>query len=141
MTASLPVREAHRAPNGTVTRRLLIVEDDPDTAELLRTILNDERIDISVERTGLRGVERAWAWKPDVIVLDHMLPELSGFDIFLELRKACFSPRIILVSAHAEPGLLAFAKTLGAFACVRKPLDRKLRTTVFEALGFGAGGD
>jgi DNA-binding response OmpR family regulator len=70
-----------------------------------------------------------------VILLDVMVPLVNGFDVFVELRQASFAPRILLMSAHAEPCLFTRAMELGAYACLRKPFDAAaLRDAVRRAL-------
>ena len=52
----------------------------------------------------------------------------------LQLRRARFSPRILLLSAHASDETFALARDLGAFACLRKPFDERIRGTILGAL-------
>jgi signal transduction histidine kinase/DNA-binding response OmpR family regulator len=129
----LALAAAASAPEGD-RRRLLIVEDDPDTVEILREVLAHPRIELHVCTDGLSAVERAWSAQPHVILLDHMLPGRSGFDLFVELRRASFAPRIVLLSAHAPAETFALAEDLGAYLCLRKPFDATLRGKILGAL-------
>ena len=64
------------------------------------------------------------------------LPRVDGFEVFIELRRASFAPRMILMTGSAGPEILRLAKELGAFACLEKPFDASLRPTVLAALGL-----
>jgi len=68
------------------TFRVLIIEDDPDDLELIKTALKNEPYETSVAYNGQKGVEKARAEKPDAIVLDVMMPEKDGFKACEELK-------------------------------------------------------
>ena len=62
-------------------RRVLIIEDEPDMVLGLRDNCEYEGYDVVVARDGEEGISRAVADKPDIILLDVMLPKLSGLDV------------------------------------------------------------
>ena len=84
--------------------RVLIVEDDPDDLELIRTALKDEPYEISVAYNGEKGVEKARAEKPDAIVLDVMMPEKDGFKACEELKAdpECGKIPVLMLTAVGQ---------------------------------------
>lgn len=85
-------------------RRVLIVEDDIETREVLRRFLAAEDYDIVEAENGRAGLERLTQTRPDIIVLDLMMPEMDGFEFLEQLRRD---------SRWAEiPVIVVTAKTL-----------------------------
>jgi len=70
----------------TTTPRVLIIEDDPNVAEVVTRYLQREGYAVEVADDGLEGLERALADPPDLVVLDLMLPALSGLEVCRRLR-------------------------------------------------------
>jgi CheY-like chemotaxis protein len=115
------------------------VDDDDDLVDALRAVLAHPRVAIESASNGVQALEKARALAPDAVLLDAILPLVSGFEVFASLASGgAPPPRIVFVSGLAEAGALEFAKDLGAFACVRKPFDAdSIRRTVLEALAIG----
>ena len=112
-----------QAPRPTRTRTILVVEDDPDSLELMTIYLHGAAFDVRVARNGEEGLELARALQPSAIVLDIMLPRLDGWEV-LSLLKA--DPRtagipVVIVSMLDERGR-GFA--LGAADYLVKPVTR-----------------
>ena len=84
--------------------RILIVEDDPDDLELIKTALKGEPYEISVAYNGDEGVEKARAEKPDAIVLDVMMPEKDGFKACEELKAdpECGKIPVLMLTAVGQ---------------------------------------
>jgi len=80
--------------------RILIVEDDAKTSAAIELYLRDAGYETAVAANGRRAVELARARKPDLVVLDRMLPELDGMDVCRALRAESAVP-IIMVTARA----------------------------------------
>ena len=84
--------------------RILIVEDDPSLVELLRYNLEIEGFDVSVARDGEGGMEAIDTQEPDLVVLDWMLPNMSGIEICRQMRKkpATRQTPVIMLTAKGE---------------------------------------
>jgi CheY-like chemotaxis protein len=82
--------------------RILIVEDNPDGRQTLRTLLELLGHQVESAADGLEGVEKAQAWRPDVALVDIGLPRLNGYEVARRLRGT-FGQRIFLV-AHTGYG-------------------------------------
>jgi CheY-like chemotaxis protein len=120
-------------------RKLLIVEDEPDIATSLRLLLTHSCVAIEVAVNGIEAIQKARDLRPDVILLDVLLPVMDGFEVFRTLRaEPDFGrTRVIFLSAHAQPGALALAKELGAYDTIGKPFRAsQLRNKVLLALGI-----
>jgi two-component system phosphate regulon response regulator PhoB len=108
-------------------QRLLVVEDENDIAELLRHVLSKEGFQVGVAHDGLTALEAARRETPDLVVLDWMLPELSGIDVLKELRTqpATRAVPVILVTARREEIDRVLGLELGADDYVTKPFSAR----------------
>ena len=66
--------------------KILLVDDDPDLIRAMRTILESQRYRVIPARNGLEALDKVREEKPDLIVLDLLMPELDGFGVCRELR-------------------------------------------------------
>lgn len=86
--------------------KVLVVDDDPKSVELLNTILSAEGYDVLTASGGREGIEKAFHHKPDLILLDLMMPEVSGFDVVDKLRMSPETntiPIIVVTSKDLTP--------------------------------------
>jgi two-component system phosphate regulon response regulator PhoB len=106
--------------------RILIVEDEQDLASLLEYNLKNEGFEVDVARTGAAGVTRAKAFKPDLVLLDLMLPDIAGTEV-ARLLRAGEGKRvsIIMVTARGEESDRVKGLELGADDYVVKPFSVK----------------
>jgi DNA-binding response OmpR family regulator len=104
-------------------KRILLVEDDPDIADLLALHLRDEGHEVDVVDDGDDGLARALECRYDLIVLDIMLPGTDGFDICRRLRQEkCHIP-ILMVTAKTEEVDKVLGLELGADDYITKPFS------------------
>ncbi|MCR5289959.1 MAG: response regulator transcription factor [Treponema sp.] len=82
-------------------KKILIVEDDTGIAEFVRLELEHEGFAVAVADSGRKALEAFSAFGPDIILLDIMLPELSGVEVLRRIRKTSQVP-VILVTARGE---------------------------------------
>ena len=83
----------------------LIVEDDPDQAEMAARLLRYRNFESEIAGTGGVGLEKARSLKPDVVLLDLMLPDTTGFDVCRELRldrQTMLTPVVMLTALGDE---------------------------------------
>jgi DNA-binding response OmpR family regulator len=87
-----------------MTVTILLVEDDPSVRELLKVLLEVEGYDIVEARDGMEGLEKAGDLKPDLMILDLMMPEVDGERVILRLRSEPGLRRmpVIVVSGRYE---------------------------------------
>lgn len=86
----------------TMSTRILIVEDEPALQETLAYNLQKEGYEVNVVGDGLQALEAARAWKPDLILLDIMLPGLDGFEVCRRLRREMNTPVLMLTARDDE---------------------------------------
>ncbi len=106
--------------------RILIIEDEQDLASLLEYNLKNEGFEVDVARTGAAGVTRARVFKPDLVLLDLMLPDIAGTEVARLIREG--EPRrvsIIMVTARGEESDRVKGLELGADDYVVKPFSVK----------------
>ncbi|MDZ4852872.1 MAG: response regulator transcription factor [Pirellulaceae bacterium] len=80
--------------------RLLIVEDEPDLLQLLAQSLREDGYAVDIADNGRDGLHKATVWEYDAIVLDWMLPQLSGLDLLRQLRAAKKKTPVLLLTAR-----------------------------------------
>lgn len=103
-----------------LSRRVLIIEDDADAAGVLEAYLRRENYDVAVTVDGLAGLDMAQRWKPDLILLDVMLPGLNGTEVLASLRRKSDVP-VIMVTAMGDMPDRIGALRYGADDYVVKP--------------------
>lgn len=107
--------------------RILSIEDDEELQRLVGHVLHQEGYEVHYAWNGVEGYEKALLLKPDLILLDLMLPRLNGVEFLTKLRRTPGVPDIpvIIVTAHADAvGMLHTAMgALGAQRCLNKPVD------------------
>ena len=106
-----------------MSRRILVVEDDDAIIFGLRTNLSFEGYQVESVNTCAGAVERALEFQPDLIVLDLMLPDGSGFEVMEGLAKAGFDGRILVLSARIAETDKVSALKMGADDYVTKPFS------------------
>jgi two-component system CheB/CheR fusion protein len=105
--------------------RILIIEDNPDSAEMLRLLLELLGHEVRVAYTGTDGVQQAMAQRPDVVLSDIGLPELDGWGVARELRRnpATAGVRLIAVTGYGTDENKRRAKEVGYDHLLTKPTD------------------
>jgi two-component system response regulator MprA len=114
-------------PNGEALPkvRVLVVEDDEEIrASLIAALEEFDNCTIDVAPNGRVGLEKLRLSRPDILLLDLMMPEVDGYQVLRELRS--LGPgerpgRTIVLSAHVDGSNTRQLTMLGADACVQKP--------------------
>ena len=105
---------------------ILIIEDDPEAAHILELSLKREGFKLSVAMDGTQGVSAIQSSRPDLILLDLMMPDIDGFEV---TRRTRANPDtagipIIVVSARTQEADKLMAKQVGANGYLTKPYRR-----------------
>ena len=101
--------------------RLLIVEDEPAIARGLTDIFRQHGFDVLAEADGEAGLEAALSSKPDLILLDIMLPRINGFEICRAVREQGIDVPIVMLTAKGREEDVVRGLNLGADDYVTKP--------------------
>jgi DNA-binding response OmpR family regulator len=103
--------------------RILLVEDDPKLAEFIAAELGLEGYDVTTATNGIDGLRMARDSQPDLLILDWMLPGISGLDLCLRLRKTGIEVPIIMLTAKDEIPDRVAGLNAGADDYVTKPFS------------------
>jgi len=107
-----------------MSQRILVIEDDDVTRELLRMALEKRGYQVTVAEDGVRGYDMALFLKPDLIVTDIQMPGADGVHVVRRVRDtASLEKTPILVTTAFGTGTATFSLQLGANAYEPKPLD------------------
>jgi len=124
-------QESVAKPRAAGGKRILLVDDDPEIVESMRTVLETRGYQILVARDGNQGLVMAESEEPDLVVLDMMMPKRSGFLVLEKLRRSRPDPmRVIMITANEGSRHKAYAEMLGVDDYIRKPfaMDRLLES-------------
>jgi two-component system response regulator RegX3 len=123
---SSPTRPTTTAspPTPTETARILVVEDEESLADSVRYNLEREGYAVAVVVDGRRALERFRAERPSLVILDLMLPEVSGLDVCRAIRAESDVP-IIMVTAKDSEADKVIGLELGADDYVTKPFSMR----------------
>jgi DNA-binding response OmpR family regulator len=122
----------------THTRHILIVEDDRKTVELIRLYLERERYGVLTAVDGRSALDLVRTHPPDLVVLDLMLPRLSGLELCRQLRQQSSTLPIIMLTAKSTEEDILLGLDLGADDYITKPfspreLVARIRTVLRRA--------
>jgi Response regulators consisting of a CheY-like receiver domain and a winged-helix DNA-binding domain len=124
-----------------MTKRILIVEDDPHIRIGLVEALESKGFQVAECRDGRHAIPAVQEHKPDLVILDIMLPHKSGYDICRELREAGNSVLILMLTAKGNEADKVIGLDLGADDYVTKPFGvRELIARVHALLRRGQRG-
>lgn len=106
-------------------KKILVIEDHPATAELMSSLLEAGGYEVGLAYNGKRGLEAVRSWKPDLILLDVMMPEMSGIEVCNELKAdtATSGIPVVIVSVRAAAEDVRAGGKAGADAYMVKPFE------------------
>ncbi len=102
--------------------KLLIVEDEPDILRLLKVYFQAKRHEVSVARDGIEALEQFATTKPELVLLDIMIPELDGWHVLDAIRAQSTVP-VLLLTALDDSDSAVKGLELGADDYLRKPFQ------------------
>lgn len=114
---------------------LLVVDDEPNVLYSLERSLQSDTLKVITAHTAQEGIELVQQRRPDVVILDVRLPDMSGLDAFARIHE--FDPRlpVIMITAFAATETAIEAMKRGAFEYLLKPFDvRHVREVVARAM-------
>ena len=107
-----------------MSKKVLVVEDDKNIAELVRLYLEKDGFEVSCAADGGEGVEMFRAFSPDLVLLDIMLPVMDGWGVLREIRAAGHTPVIVLTAKSETPDKVSGLE-MGADDYITKPFEPK----------------
>jgi two-component system, OmpR family, response regulator len=119
--------------------KVLIMDDEQDTLNMLAMTLKFSGYEVATAETGLKALALVADFKPEVIILDVMMPDITGIEVLRRLKQSLTkTPPTIFLSASIKPSDQADGLAAGAFTYLVKPvLRQKLIETLKAALASG----
>ena len=123
-----------------LTRKLLVVDDIGQLRKLVRYTVGYGRYEIHEAANGIEGLGKARSLRPDVLILDVKMPDMSGFQVCAEVKR---DPRlsavfVVLLSARGQKRDFEQGRRAGADAYVVKPFDPQKLLEIIESRPRGA---
>jgi CheY-like chemotaxis protein len=110
-----------------MSKRILVVDDNPDSVAIMRSILEREHCEVLVATGGAAALDRVKQEKVDLVLLDVMMPEMSGLEVLQRLKGDVATERlpVILVTAKTHDDDLLGGYQYGADYYITKPFNAK----------------
>jgi len=103
--------------------RILVVDDEPDSVELLKEFLSTKGYEVITASSGEAALRKAKEERPHLILLDVRMPGMSGLDVLRQIRESDKEVGIIMVTGVNEEETGRQALEMGAFDYIVKPLN------------------
>ena len=116
-----------------MSKKILIIDDEPDFIEMIKMRLEANDYDVVSAPDGIQGVEVAQEQKPNLILLDVMMPGWDGYETLRQLRKSPETKQtpVIMLTAKGESKSIFKAQGMGSSDYLIKPCDaQELLSTV-----------
>ena len=116
--------------------RILLVDDEPDILEILDYNLTSEGYQVEKAKNGLEALEKVEDWKPHLVLLDVMMPEMDGIETCELLRKKSNLPNlaIVFLTARSEDYSQVAGLEAGADDYITKPIKPKVLVSKIKAI-------
>jgi len=116
--------------------RILIADDTPQAAELLEAYLGDFDCELRVAADGEETLRQVAEWHPDLILLDIMMPKISGFEVCKRLRAdpATRDIAVLMITALDQPSDMERAVEAGTDELLSKPINKGVLLQRVQAL-------
>jgi CheY-like chemotaxis protein len=119
-------------------KKILLVDDSETILQMEQMILQGNRYDLVIARNGEEGVAKALEARPDLILMDVLMPKMDGFEAVRQLRQMAETKSIpiVMVTTEAEMASMETGYVSGCSDYIIKPIDRvELLTKVESLLG------
>jgi DNA-binding response OmpR family regulator len=117
------------------TKTILIVDDDLELSDGLRIMLERQGYRVMQARNGQEGKSMIYQHRPDLVILDMMMPKMGGYPVLEHFRGKTDAPPMIMITANEGSRHKAYAEYLGVVEYIRKPFAmEKLLEAVHKGL-------
>ena len=106
-----------------MSENILVVDDELSNRRIVEQVLSRAGYSVETADDGAEALKRLDAFRPDLIVLDFMMPEISGMDVLRELRKREDDTPVIMITAYGDAETKRRALENGAAGLLTKPID------------------
>jgi len=102
-------------------KTILVVDDDPELTDGLRMVLERRGYRVITARDGQQGKQQVYNQRPDLMILDMMMPRMGGYPVLEHFKGKPDAPPIIMITANEGSRHKAYAEYLGVIDYIRKP--------------------
>jgi CheY-like chemotaxis protein len=133
MKSNVPLEGPQDRPTRTGLR-ILVVDDDPDTADSMAILLRLYAYDVQVAKDGATALRALLEGQPDVVLLDIGLPKLDGWQLAREIRSRCNGkrPLLIAISGYGMPSDQVRSREAGIDLHLVKPVEPEVLQQVLR---------
>jgi DNA-binding response OmpR family regulator len=117
---------------------ILIVDDDVELADGLRVVLERQGHRVIQARDGQQGKQLIYQQRPDLVILDMMMPRMGGYPVLEHFHGKTDAPPIIMITANEGSRHKVYAEYLGVIDYIRKPFAME---RLLEAVSRGLAGE
>ena len=118
-------------------KKILVVDDEPDIIEILSIRLRTAGFEVSSAKNGEEAVAKAKSEKPLVIIMDVMMPVMSGFEALQKIRQDPGTKNIPVIVLSSKGGMKDFFADMHGVEFMQKPFDFEVLMSRIEALVGG----
>jgi DNA-binding NtrC family response regulator len=118
-----------------VAARVLIIEDDRDSAEFLKLLVEPRGYLVRTAATATEARDSLTTWRPELVLMDMMLPDAQGLELLRHFREASPETQIIMVTGYGSVPKAVEAMEAGAFSFIEKPVDVGILMAMLEKAG------
>ena len=104
-------------------KKVLLIDDDPELGRLVDIILRPIGITVYQSYSGLDGLKKSYETHPDLVILDVMMPEMSGFEVCTRLREMTRVP-VLMLTARTDENDMIHGFNVGVDDFMRKPFNK-----------------
>src|SRR5882724_8610860 len=126
-----------RDPHMADSKTILIVDDDLELSDGLKIMLERQGFRVIQARNGQEGKSMIYQNRPDLVILDMMMPKMGGYPVLEHFRDKPDAPPIIMITANEGSRHKAYAEYLGVVEYIRKPFAME---KLMEAVQRGLSG-
>src|SRR5437667_7343730 len=120
------------------TKTILVVDDDTELSDGLRAVLERQGYRVIQARDGHQGKQQIYNQRPDLVILDMMMPRMGGYPVLEHFRDKSDAPPIIMITANEGSRHKAYAEYLGVVDYIRKPFAME---RLLESVERGLAGE
>jgi len=117
---------------------ILVVDDDYELSDGIRAVLENQGHKVLQARDGQQGKQLVYQQRPDLVILDMMMPRMGGYPVLEHFKGKADAPPIIMITANEGSRHKAYAEYLGVIDYIRKPFAME---RLLEAVDKGLSGD
>src|ERR1700681_47888 len=117
---------------------ILVVDDDYDLSDGIRAVLESQGHKVLQARDGQQGKHLVYQQRPDLVILDMMMPRMGGYPVLEHFKGKADAPPIIMITANEGSRHKAYAEFLGVIDYIRKPFAME---RLLEAVDKGLSGE